>query len=161
MIELTDTDFQPLEQFRLKWRWTDPKWNQLPEDALSQIRPLTKEKAQEFWQRNHGYIDASGLSDKMFESVLRFDARWEIQKVCDWLLQQVSDRGLLVIASWESGVAVLVSWDVFCDYWNDFCYPSGDDVLVWPLSGEWAMFWYHEEMFFFGRRRVNASRDGI
>jgi hypothetical protein len=157
MIPLTDTDFQPLEQFALKWRWIDSRWKQLPEAALSQIFPLITAKARELSQRTDGYADKYRLSEKIFEEVLRINAKGEVQGVRDWLLRQVPDQGLLVIVSWEPGVAVLVRWSIFCDYWNTFCYPASDDVFVYSLSEEWVVFWAHEEFFSFGRRRASSG----
>ena len=157
MIQFTETDFRPLEQFDLKWRWTHPRWKQLPETALSQIRPLITAKAQELSQQTDGYTDTYRLSEQLCEEVLRINAKGEVQKVRDWLLGQVSDQRLSVIVSWEPGVAVFVRWGVFCDYWDAFCYPASDDVLVYPLSQEWVLFWHHEEFFSFGRRRTQSG----
>ena len=35
----------PLDDFRLKWRFTDPKYNLLPDIHLAQLKPLDKEAA--------------------------------------------------------------------------------------------------------------------
>lgn len=50
MIKLTANDFQPLSEFPLRWRWTDPQRKVLPAAVLAQMRPLTAAKAQELWQ---------------------------------------------------------------------------------------------------------------
>ena len=48
-------------------------------------------------------------------------------------------------------LAICVSWGVFCQYWDDFCYPASDDVTIWPLSEEWFLIYDHSEKFFFVR----------
>jgi len=48
-------------------------------------------------------------------------------------------------------LAICVSWGVFCEYWDDFCYPASDDVAIWPLSQEWFLIYDHSEKFFFVR----------
>jgi hypothetical protein len=50
-------------------------------------------------------------------------------------------------------VAVLTADSVFQRYWDDFCYPSSDDVLIWPRSDAWAAVYRHEEVIFAGTRR--------
>jgi len=42
MIELRPTDFIPLEEFGRAWRFTDPKYNVLPPDAISDLRPINR-----------------------------------------------------------------------------------------------------------------------
>jgi hypothetical protein len=54
---------------------------------------------------------------------------------------------------WDASTAVRTTWDVFTEYWDDFCYPSSDDVEVFPQSGEWLLLYHHWEQFEWGHRR--------
>jgi hypothetical protein len=45
MIELATTDFVSLTEFRLIWRFTDPKYRVLPPEALADVRPLSSSRA--------------------------------------------------------------------------------------------------------------------
>jgi len=40
-------------------------------------------------------------------------------------------------------------WSVFCEYWDDFCYPSSDDVNIFLGNGEFFLRWHHYEVFEF------------
>ena len=59
------------------------------------------------------------------------------------------DQAILV--HWLQDVAAVTDWATFCEYWDDFCYPMSD-VVIWPLPGEWALLYHHEEQFTFGVR---------
>ena len=48
-FEVSDTDFISLEDFPLKWRWTDERYKKFPESVLAQIKPLKAEKASELY----------------------------------------------------------------------------------------------------------------
>ncbi len=69
-----------------------------------------------------------------------------------WLLSKVPLANSKVVVSWTNDLAVLVSWEVFCSYWNDFCYPASDDVAIFPLSEDWMLLYDHAEVFIFGKR---------
>ena len=45
MVNIEETDFRTLDEFPIKWRWTDSRWIKLPEAALKNIQPFTDKKA--------------------------------------------------------------------------------------------------------------------
>ena len=161
MLKIEVTDLQPLSTFPLNWRWTDSKWNELPKSDLEQIEPLTKTKAKEFWRILGHYVLSDGPRVSLFECSEWIDATLDapgaFEKIRDWLFGRLSEREQSVIISWDKDTAVLTSWGVFCDYWDDFCYPSSDDVTVFPLSIDWVLFYQHFERFVFGTKSVTAK----
>ena len=152
MIVIKDSDLGSLEEFPLKWRWTESQWNKLPVDALNSIRPFTQNKASELLQYSLSFSDAGGLFDSEFDQITTVDASTDSPNVRKWLRSCSADLSQRVIISWDNHHAALVDWDVFTEYWNDFCYPSSDDLAVWPLSNEWALMYLHSEVFVFGVR---------
>ena len=50
-------------------------------------------------------------------------------------------------------LAICVSWGVFCEYWDDFCYPASDDVAIWSLSQEWFLIYDHSGEVFLRKVR--------
>ena len=157
MIRIEDSDFRPLEEFPLKWRWTDSRWNKLPPDALNFIRPFTDEKARDLLQYSLMFSNHTGLFESHFENISRIVAPDDSSKVRQWLLDHAPDKNQMVIVSWDHHHAVLVRWDVVCDYWDDFCYPASDEVTVWPQSEEWALMYLHHEEFVFGIWRGSGA----
>ena len=152
MLEIEENDFLSLDLFPLKWRWTDSRWNKLPDDALKTIQPLTEAKARELCQYSLQFCNQSGLLESSFEHIERIDASGETPEIQQWLLAHSPDSNQTVIISWDSKLAALVEWKVFCEFWDDLCYPSSDDVTVFPFSEEWMLFYSHSEYFVFGER---------
>jgi hypothetical protein len=151
MIKLEETDFRPIDSFPLKWRWTDPRWNKLPDHALNSIQPLSETKARELCQHTLTFSNQSGLVESQFENIARIDTSDDSDEIRRWLLARSSDLNRTVVVSWDNKLAALVGWEVFCEYWDDFCYPSSDDVVIFPLSGDWMLFYSHDEYFMFGK----------
>jgi hypothetical protein len=154
MIGVSDGDLQPMGRFPLRWRWTDPKHYQLSQETLAAIRPLSVSKAAEVWVACRPFTHSDFLAPELFESIIQFNAMSvDRQKVSTWLGNLGVARELQVLISWQRETAAAVSFGVFCDLWDAFCYPSSDDVVICPSSQEWAIFYHHEEVLFFGRKR--------
>jgi hypothetical protein len=149
-------DFRTLDQFPLKWRWTEEKYTVLPPDDLAQIRPLAEEKAAGLWQHCADWISRNsweeGLSPEHFTDVQRINAEGEGEPARKRLRELSPAEEEQIIVRWDNRTAVVTKWGVFCRWWSDFCYPAGDDVVIWPLSEAWGMVYWHEEQFIFGLR---------
>lgn len=146
-------DFQPLAGFSLIWRWTQDTHNVLSPEVLAGIQPLTEAKA----------ATLQGAADCLHRQFVSLDdvteqqivglrtafthAAWQDNtQVRGWLrsLSVRADAPILIF--WRFfGCAVVTRWQVFCDFWSDFCYLVSDDVIVWPLSGEWGLEYLHTE----------------
>lgn len=154
MLEIEQDDFRPLDSFALKWRWTDARWNKLPDDALKTIQPISESKAKELCQYSLKFEEQSGIIRSLFTSVETVNTSIvENSEIQQWLLSRSPGLNQTVIVSWNSDLAVSVKWSIFCEYWDDFCYPSSDDVAIFPLSEKWMVFFSHNEYFDFGIRR--------
>ncbi|HWQ91126.1 MAG TPA: hypothetical protein VN673_05605 [Clostridia bacterium] len=66
-----------------------------------------------------------------------------------WLRRVQPDLHARIYVSWTKQLAVETKWDIFTEYWDDFCYPSSDDVTVVPVVGEWQFIYQHYEQFDF------------
>lgn len=161
MLKIEDADIQPLADFALSWRWTDPKWNVLPDAMLRQISPLTRAKAKELWRISGHFVLPNGPKVGIFECSPWIDETVDTPdafgEVRGWLLDRFSGREQGVIVSWDKDTAAVTNWGVFCDYWDDFCYPASDDVTVFPPSFDWVLFYEHGEHFVFGQKRATAA----
>jgi hypothetical protein len=154
MLEIEETNFCSIDSFPLKWRWIDSRYNELPSNALSKIQPLVEIKARELFQHSKQFYNfETGLAKSLFENIKQINASGEFDEIQHWLLACSSNSNQTVIVSWNNRFAALVEWKVFCEYWDDFCYPASDDVAIFPFSEEWALLYSHEEYFIFGNRR--------
>jgi hypothetical protein len=157
MINIEESDFRSIDSFPLKWRWTDPRWNKLPDDALNSIQPLSESKSRALCQYSLAFSNQSGLIESLFDRVSRINTPGDSLEIRQWLLELSPDLNQTVVVSWDNELAALVSWRVFCEYWGDFCYPSSDDAAIFPLSGDWMLFYSHDEYFMFGRIAADGA----
>ncbi len=81
----------------------------------------------------------------------RLDAAEAGEDTAAWLAQRVgSGEGRLLLVFGERDVCE-VQASFFVGNWQDLFCPSRDDVVILPVRGGWAMFYFHEDEFEFGR----------
>ncbi len=133
-----DDDFQAMEAFPLKRRWTDFRYNVLPPEALAAILPFSPQRAKELDAWSSAFLDLSKAPGKLVLSggalacVQRMGTSAEDAPVSYCLTQRGVHGNPWVIVSWTEDWAVLTQWRVFAQYWDDFCYPMSDDIVIWP-----------------------------
>ena len=128
-----------IQEFPLAWRWTQPSHTVLPPDVLARIRPLSSAEAARVHQSSrHPHSGAADSCSAEEESRARI-----------WLRRVQPELRAGVFVSWSEDLAVETSWDIFTEYWDDFCYPSSDDVTVVPVAGSWRLIYHHYEQFEF------------
>ena len=128
-----------IQEFPLAWRWTQSSHTVLPPDVLARIRPLSSAEAARVHQSSrHPHSGAADSCSAEEESRARI-----------WLRRVQPELRAGVFVSWSEDLAVETSWDIFTEYWDDFCYPSSDDVMVVPVAGSWRLIYHHYEQFEF------------
>jgi hypothetical protein len=127
-----------IQDFPLAWRWTQASHSVLPAEVLADIRPLSAPEA----------AGVQTVAPVGSASVVSHSAP-DSGDVRRWLRRVQPDLHMLIYVSWSKDLAVETSWDIFTEYWDDFCYPSSDDVTVVPVSGTWQLVYHHHEQFDF------------
>ena len=150
---LTNEDFIPFNEFNLKWRFTEEKYNRLPEEDLSLIQPLSKRRAKEFNRHSRKYFGNASLLKSEFSTVQSVKISDNHEVVRDWLRAKQIHPETRVAVSWDSADCVITPWRLFCKYWDDFCYPSSDDILVWSSTEDWVLYYCHHEIFEYGTKK--------
>ena len=125
-----------IHEFPLAWRWTQSSHAVLPEDVLARIRPLSEHEAAIIHERSRQQSGAivSCSADGSARS---------------WLRSVQPDMTAIVFIIWSESLAVETTWTIFTEYWDDFCYPSSDDVTVFAMTGSWRLTYHHYEQFDF------------
>jgi hypothetical protein len=144
-LKTTSMDSSPL-----KWRWTDPKYCLMPEKDLNRIHPLDEESAKIVWEKSLTFVceeNDFSPSPKLFKEIDSVEAV-DKESVTTWLRNKLETSQIIV--SWQPDSAVITDMDTFLKYWDDFCYPSSDDVSVWPENEAWVLNYSHEEVFWYG-----------
>ena len=131
--------------FALAWRWTQPSHNVLPPEVMAQIAPLE--------QLPDGLLAHGAANSSTLRDVRSIRTDGSAGEVVHWLGQLPVDAKGKVIVRWTERVAVETTWSIFTRFWDDFCYPSSDDVEVYPASGDWILLYHHYELFEWGCRK--------
>lgn len=150
--------YRSMNEFPLKWRFIDPKYQVLPEVHLSQVHPLDVDSSKRLWR----YILESNLHaedpfrDGFFqsvESILIGDSHGnadEDSRVRKWLYRCALPFDKRVLLSWQPDWAVETTWKILVKYWTDFYYPVSDDLTVCDESLQLALLFHHSEKIFYG-----------
>ena len=151
MIDIRPTEFVPLAKFGRAWRFTDPKYNVLPPAALADLHPINQLRAAALFADLKGACESfhseSRDPDTQIDATCENDeAHARITEALRALPIAADER---IVVSWDRNDAVETSWRTFFTYWDDFCYPSSDDVTIRPLDGAWRLCYHHWERFSF------------
>ena len=144
----------PIKDFSLGWRFTDEKYNKLPDAHLNQLQPLNTEASEFLWK----YISDSRLHDdtpfkrNYFKTIdkakILIANDSEIKK---WLYHRGLPFNKNVFLSWQPSEAMIVPWKIFIKYYDNFYYT--DDLTIIDDSLTWALLFYHENEIYFGTNK--------
>ena len=150
MLDLTTVT---MDEFPLRWRFTDPKHRLLPSADLAQIEPLDARSARRLLELSSRWHPMPPSVRASFASVAKtsIDAcgAEAVARVQDWLCQRGVPLNKQVFALWDSHTALTTRWEIIAKYWDVFWYPSSDDLLIFDTSLGWVLFLWHEEEAFF------------
>lgn len=141
-----------IADFPLIWRWTSAIHALFSESGLAGLHPCSPAEAAELHDASLRFLVADSLDPKQFDRVLTQSANLPLADGCSWLRAQAPNLAERVAVSWQRDTALRTTWEHFTARWDDFCYPSSDDVLVLPDSGSWIFLYHHAETFSFGNR---------
>ena len=155
MIQIGTEDITSLDEFPLRWRWTDERHAHLGDEERARIRPLKPEAGSKVWRLATAFLgEELDLDPSVYEGVQRSPAR---TKNDSGFLTRLPAGRIPVVVSWDQHTAVLTDSELFVQRWDDFCYPSSDDVTVIPLDASWLLHYSHWEEFLFARKRNSLS----
>lgn len=149
-FEVSNSDFIALENFALKWRWTDGRYKKFPDSVLSQINPLKTEKASELYNFQNQFSPFENFQYETVadENYIKTDI-FDDSAVKNWLENKIGADENFIFLCWDKDWAIRTTPKVFCDYWQDFCYPASDDIVVTAEKADWIIVYHHEEYLFF------------
>ena len=130
-----------IDDFPLAWRWTQKSHAVLPTNVLATLEPIDGASAHEFYRRGeNAFRDALAENESSCRTADAASAR-------AWLRAFRVPADSTVTAVWNRELGLRLPWGVFVQYWDDFCYPSSDDVFVFLPSGSEAISYEHYEVF--------------
>lgn len=120
--------------FAYSWRFDDERYNLLLEEDLLLISPISPTKSKEIWASifKDGISHLIELSPKSgWTSIKKEQVDTDIY---DSGISFISNYGYDdkdIVFFWNNENAVSTKWSIFKKYWNDFCYPSDDNNLIY------------------------------
>lgn len=148
-----------INDFSYGCRFTDEKYAIFSEKELSEIKILTEEEAKNSWYKycDNEILELSYFVKDIVARKLPFllnDCSWgdelgetKTKQLLKTELRQYEDGYINVC--YESKKALRVSTKLFCDRWNDFCYPS--DSLILDL-GDRALLYYEDLIYYLEKK---------
>jgi hypothetical protein len=107
-----------IEDFSLAWRWISASHGNFSKDKLN---PLSEDQAR-------ALIATTPINFPV--GAKRFDSTQGSELTRQWLKGLVNDSQTVTIC-WDQETGLTLPWIVFCDHWDDFCYPSSDDINLY------------------------------
>ena len=146
----------PMDDFRLKWRFTEERYDKLPDQHLDQLKPLDKEAAKFLWD----YIAKTNLhNDTPFKKdFFRTIDKARIldgneKEIKKWLYHRGLPFDKPVFLSWDETNAMIVPWKLLIKYFDSFYYGGSDDLTIIDQSLNWALLFFHEDEIYFGTNK--------
>ena len=123
-----------INDFELNWRWTQKNHCLIPEEDLIKIKPLSEVSSESIYKQRPV---VSGTSQEI-------DCK---ETPITFLTKNLGKETVYV--SWSKNIAVQTDTSTLIKYFSDICYPSSDDVTIWPLNNSWLMQYNHYETITF------------
>ena len=152
----------PMDDFSMKWRFTEEEYDKLPGIHLNQLKPLDANASKFLWN----YIVATNLHNDVpfkrnfFKNIDKAKIFEDNEKaIKKWLYQRGVAFDKEVYLSWQPDSAMIVPWKLLIKYFYAFYYGGSDDLTVIDQSLNWALLFYHEDELYFGTTKDFVPSD--
>jgi hypothetical protein len=132
-------DKTDIKSFPLFWRWDQNSGSDLSDEEVTLIEPLPKSKAFELHEKL--MLEFKKLPERSRNLISS-----ESPEVNKWLSESLSDDKF-VFLSWDDSTAIRLPSSLFVIRNDDFCYPSSDDIFIYPESERYLLQFHHSEVF--------------
>ena len=151
-IDIADSN--SIKDFIFYERFIQDEYGGLSEAEMSQVEPLSIGAAKRIHEELIPLFGKYHLLDNSVQKVkiIRCEENKDEKEIENQLLSLISNHNEDLIISWLPDTAVRVPTKVFFKHWDDFCYPSSDDVFISPISKKWILYFMHSNHFEFGLR---------
>ncbi len=152
----------PMDNFMLKWRFTDEKYECLPDHHLEQLVPLDAEASRFVWDYilNVNLFEAIPFKRGFFRTIDKAKILEGNEKeIKKWLYQRGLPFDKYVFLSWQPTDAMIVPWKLLIKYFDSFYHSGSDDLAVIDQSLTWALLFYHAGEIYFGTNKDYKPSD--
>jgi len=155
-IELNSNEIISLDDFKLGWRW-DNIHNSgiLPEDKI-QLKPLSITESKSLYKVINFFQSENNLSNgfQPYGWILASsESKDSTERFSNYIQELTRNHDENIFISWNRSTCLYTSKDIFIKYWDDFCYPSSDDITIISELTNWVYFYNHIEVGQFWMRK--------
>lgn len=163
-IEIDNSEIIDLKDFELYWRWEKTHSPDISDSEKAQIQPVSEIES----KRLNKVIDYFEIEDNLRTDFIETD--WistnsendeKIDTFRNKLTSILDTWDENVIVTWNRTMTVKTTKEVFLKYWDDFCYPSSDDVTIISEETNWVMFYRHFEVANIWTRKKKNTQQGV
>jgi hypothetical protein len=143
----------PIDKFQLKWRFTEEKYDKLPQKDLNNLIPLNSESSKFLWNylSNEKIHFDDPLNKNIFRKIKQIGIQIDNEKeVKAWLSNLGIPLSAFVLLNWDQDNSMIVPMKILIKYYDSFFYPSSDDLTVFDKTLNWILLFRHDEQIFFG-----------
>ena len=124
------------DDFALAWRWTGKPHAELPDDVLSGLIPLPTNLICDKY-------DTALRLDQCQKTTRNYMTEGSRDDVKSFLRSILMESCTPVYVMWDNQTGLSMPWGTFIKYWDDFCYPSSDDVYISLPKASWLLAYRH------------------
>lgn len=148
-IELNTNEIIRFDDFELSWRWDNIHNPDISLDEKRQIKPLSVQESKRINKVINFFESESNLRNT-FEPTDWIRASSEtknsIDKFANEFQQLTHDFNENLFISWNRSTCIYTTKEIFIKFWDDFCYPSSDDITIISELTNWVYFYNHIEV---------------
>ena len=148
------SDSNSFRDFILYERFVQDEYGGLSEEEMAQVEPLSLGAAKQVHDELMPLFGKYHLLGSSVQKVkiIRCEENKDGKEIENQLMSLIPNHNEELIISWSPDTAVRVPTKVFFKHWDDFCYPSSDDVFISPILKKWILYFMHSNHFEFGLR---------
>lgn len=156
-IEIDENEVISLDSFELNWRWDDVHNPNISKSEKAQIKPISEFES----KRLNKVIDYFEIEDNLNKDYNQTD--WisanceneeKINSFRKKLCRNLKPWNENVIISWNRRTTLKTTKEIFVKYWDDFCYPSSDNVTIISEATNWIMIYNHIAIAKFWTKKI-------
>lgn len=155
-IQLDINEIIPFESFELSWRWDDLHNPNISPEDKGQIKPLSFIESKRI-KKVINHFESESILREHFESTEWFtvspETKGTLDKFAKRFQELTKDYNENLYISWNRSTSLYTTKEIFVRYWDDFCYPSSDDITIISELTNWIYFYNHIEVGQFWKRK--------
>ncbi len=148
----------PIEKFSMKWRFTEEKYDVLPNIHLNQLKPLSEKGANFIWnhvskiQLHKDYPFQNGLF-RFIETIEYFEGKESY--IRKWLYRRAIPFNENCFLSWQPNTGMVVPWKIFIKYFDSFNYYN-DQLTLFNEDLSWSIVFDKDKIYWGTNKNYRA-----